>query len=187
MNIPAGFVNVVHLFSRSLDPELMEVAIGIEGSGTIPDLLDAVATAWHDTMQPVCNSDVALQELLAVDNSGTVGVKSGINDGGSAGGDPLPQNCCMLVKKLTGLAGREGRGRMFIPFIGAGAVGPTGVIDSGSLSTYGGAASDWYDALSGIADVDGLFLFHNSATAPTPIESFAVDRMIATQRRRLRP
>lgn len=110
-----------------------------------------------------------------------------INDVG-----PLPQNCAALVRKRTDMAGRRGRGRMYLPGIQEASVSPTGIISGALLAQLQPAADDFLAGLEAIVGVEGMVVLHRSEgagvePAPTPVVSLQVDERIATQRRRLRP
>lgn len=105
---------------------------------------------------------------------------------GTAGGNPLPSNCALLVKKNTGLGGRRNRGRFFVPLFGLtdANVDPLGNINT--LTATQVIYSAWYDALQANSTLPPVALLHSDGGPATAITSFTVDGRIATQRTRMR-
>lgn len=106
-------------------------------------------------------------------------------------GQALPQNCAGLVRKRTDAAGRRGRGRFYLPGLNEAAVDYVGRIEETYLATLQTNASALLAGLQGITGVTDVVILHRSEgagvePAPTPVQSFTVEPVIATQRRRLR-
>jgi hypothetical protein len=113
---------------------------------------------------------------------------------GTVDAAPLPQNCALLIRKRTSLAGRRGRGRFYAPATSEDQVTPTGIIAPFLVQLHQDAWSAFYNSL--IAPQSGPpnipVILHRSEgigvePTPTGITQFVVDGRIATQRRRLRP
>lgn len=120
---------------------------------------------------------------------------------GTAGGDTLPNNTTLLVKKNTGLGGRHYRGRMYLPLyaIDEGDVGPTGVIASGEVTSMQTRCNNFMTALD-TNELIPLLLHYpflqtpvtdppvviDAEPDPTVITSLTVLSQAATQRRRMR-
>lgn len=192
--IPPGFAEIWTAFSVGGDPEPMYVSLGVDLAVGVGANL-TTANAMQNVM--VTNLDNLLSQDYGVSNGHVIFG----NDGGDIRIDTtvtpqtgdqtqvaLPQNVAMLVRKITATGGRRGRGRMFIPGV------PINVINgSGSLTgTYPATAesvfNDIQTTLEGLADVETLVLFHDTAPfTPTPITDLIVQSKLATQRRRLRP
>lgn len=98
----------------------------------------------------------------------------------------IPPNCSWLVKKSTGLGGRNNRGRMYWPPspLNETNVDSAGNINGTLVGILQGRMDNLLDFMS--AATFELFLFHSVAFAPTQITGFSVESQIATQRRRLR-
>jgi|tagenome__1003787_1003787.scaffolds.fasta_scaffold20808414_2 hypothetical protein len=108
----------------------------------------------------------------------------------------LPVNCAILVEKHTSKGGKRYRGRMYVPpcYISANNVGPSGNIQAAEWTTLGTRWNAFYQSL--VSPGSGRryqpVLLHNQKEGgatnyiPTEITSFAVDPMVATQRKRLR-
>ena len=105
---------------------------------------------------------------------------------GTAAQLALPTNCCVLLRKTTARGGRKGRGRMFLPagVIGEAQVNQVGEIDASSLTAmqtqYTAAVNAW------IAGPYKPVLLHEDGSAPDNILAMTLQRVIATQRRRMR-
>lgn len=99
----------------------------------------------------------------------------------------------VLVKKSTQFAGRQFRGRMFIPGIRQAAVGDDGNLTVGavnSVQTMVDAGADSLLQQHASRDVPMVLLHNEPLTGPTPvpsvIDNLFVESLVATQRRRLR-
>lgn len=108
---------------------------------------------------------------------------------GTNGIQPPTPNVAVIVKKVTSLGGREGRGRFFMPpfLIDEGDVTPRGMIDPTLLADIQARADEFYDQIVSNISPGGPVLFHaDPLVTPTVIDSFQVEPLVATQRRRLR-
>lgn len=98
----------------------------------------------------------------------------------------LPPNCAAVVTKSSALAGRSNRGRAYLPaaYLPETAVSPAGVIDSGLVATLQGVLGETLIdlATAGLT----MVILHSEAGTPSPVSSFSLQTLIATQRRRLR-
>lgn len=203
--IPPGFAQVSLKISLTGDPETIYMTHGIDLSdagGDIPGVLARIDDAFMDTPSPrgvMASVYKYLGARLAIGQDGgpPVIAESSQSAAGGYGGAPLPQNCALLVKKRTGLAGREGRGRIYQPGIPENQVDAVGALDSTALADGTAAWSGYLSALSAAAGgaISGppvpMVLLHTDPQAgvtpgPTPVTSLVVDSRIATQRRRLR-
>lgn len=186
--IPTGFAQAAWRFTLTGDPEPMITTIGLDVSaGSVQAAADDFADLWLSQF-PASNMAAGWTYLGATLRVGTGGapliVEAPRNVAGTGGGASLPNNCALLIKKRTGLGGRSGRGRMFVPMtsVGEDNVSPNGVITPAVVTSLQTA----WDALK-----NGMvpFLLHDDlspVTTPTPITSLVVDGRIATQRRRMR-
>jgi hypothetical protein len=104
---------------------------------------------------------------------------------GAGGGNPLPNNCTMLVRKITARGGRQGRGRMYLPMIfgSENQVSPTGAVEPVLVGAYQAIADNAFPGAN-------WRLLHDSesagSTVPDQITAFVAQGRIATQRRRMR-
>lgn len=191
LNIPTGFAQVSWLFTGSAVPEGAAVTCGVDsGSLTTPEAIANVAKdAWvaglakiqHET----CTLSAVRVKMGPVDTGPSAEVS--VNLAGTATGSPVPPNVAVLVRKVTILGGRQGRGRMYIPGFTEADVDGSGNMTGPYLAVVQGHAQATFDEFV----TQGLFpvLFHDGAgpvVAPTTITAFQVDGKVATQRRRLR-
>jgi hypothetical protein len=92
----------------------------------------------------------------------------------------------ILVKKLSGFAGHDQRGRMYIPGLGEAAIDDDGGISAAKLADLQSAFSQFLTDVN-LGTPEGMVIFHTDAlTAPTKVTQLQVDPRVATQRRRLR-
>jgi hypothetical protein len=115
-----------------------------------------------------------------------VGESAVITNGTSASSDSPPVNAAVLVKKVTGIAGRSNRGRFYFPpwLLAETNVSPTGSIDASAVTTVQGWFTAWFNAMIAATYVPQLF--HSSGASATNVTSFSVQQIMATQRLRMR-
>jgi len=170
------------------------VTFGVDPSGgDALAVADAVFGAWSaaGSFRSIMDSTVTLtatRASLGTDGSGDlVGVNT-TTSVGTASGAMVPPNVAVLIHKVTARGGRRGRGRMYIPWCTtAASVDETGVITPAVVSTITAAMLAWRLALSSAA-VPLVLLHAPGQTAlppPDPVTGLTVDRIVATQRRRL--
>lgn len=197
--IPPGFAQIAFELQLTNDDEPIITTLGLDldaVAGT--QIADLAFQAFALEIMPVVSNAYTLVRATAYvgnDGPGPLVYDSSLTGvTGANTGNPLPQNCAWLMRKRTDLAGRRGRGRMYIPGVMESEVSPTGVIDTTTVTGLQAAADDFYDRLTTGVDQAATppVVLHRSEgigeePAPTPITSFTVDSVIATQRRRLRP
>lgn len=193
--IPTGFGLASWHTLTALDAEEMVWTCGFDltNANDIPNIPTLMAGVWSDHLQDLTSTIVTLtRTVLKVGPSSTGPTYEAFpNTAGTDGGALLPPNCAVLVRKLTALGGRKGRGRAYVPGISE----ISGSLDSsGTFSTAEATVID--TAFAGLdADLlaDTTFgpvqtvLLHSDSTVPTFISGWATSNKIATQRRRLRP
>jgi hypothetical protein len=106
---------------------------------------------------------------------------------GTGGSNGISSNVSYLVRKVTALGGRAGRGRMYLPGPTEADVNEAGAILGARVTSLQAALNDFLTQM--VADGDGPVLLHgvgSPISTPTPITSFSLDTRAATQRRRLR-
>jgi hypothetical protein len=195
--IPEGYGQLSMDLYVSGDNEAMTSTIGWDnapgGFSDPQEAADAFFAILTDTGAPFEPSNVA-DEVTVGPFRATIGTASGpltgpglLTEVGTAGVNALPNNCTLLVRKVTATGGRKGRGRMYIYPAGTdeSVVDRVGVIGSLEVAAEQAKWDQVFAAVS-LAELD-FVLLHSDATAPSPITSLVVDPRIATQRRRLRP
>jgi hypothetical protein len=105
---------------------------------------------------------------------------------GTLTGSPLPVNVSMISRKRTLAGGRRGRGRSFFPpmFIGETLVDGNGTIDPDRLEALNIALAGTLDAWN--ATTFAPCLLHSDGGTPDAIQTWVMEPVVATQRRRLR-
>jgi hypothetical protein len=189
--LPPGFIDVSYRWSLTGDPEEMVHTQAYALTGDPLQFLNNRLAAFKVGF-PVTGW-LSVYRLVGV--TGYVGQDGGppavyeALDGtqGPNGSPAPPQNCALLVRKRTALGGRRGRGRMYLPPfpLAEGGIDHAGKVDPALVSAWTASSQQAFN--EGVSPV----LLHATSPKsptppPTPITSFLVDSMIATQRRRLR-
>jgi len=195
--IPDGFLNAHWRFNLDGSTKTMSFANAYAHDGT------SDAQAHADNLVTLFSSssgwdkgEMASQWLIhscyvEMNDGGTFSTGEGIANAHGTHGDLniLPPNSTYIVKKQTGLPGRNHRGRMYIPML---STGEEDVDNNGRLSdtNYTTVGTRLVNFTSDAFTVDGALqhavLLHETAETPTVIVSYALESLIATQRRRLR-
>jgi hypothetical protein len=143
------------------------------------------------SLQDIIDSQVSLGPCTSAVGDGSGGTIPGISNAGQACTLTLtgpPVNCAVLIRKNTSMAGRFGRGRMFLPWVLANAeVSEVGTILAGAVTRIGTGVGTFHSQLS-LANLPMVVLHTPQLTGPIPpatVNSLTVDSLISTQRRRL--
>lgn len=195
LHLPEGYVQATYIFQGVGLPRGATMVIGHTdpGTGSATDVAESLMAAWRLDWGGRTDADNGLGEVSVVINRGgelLAGTTTGEPSGDHAAFEPLPPNCSAIVKKVTEFAGRNNRGRMYLPSIhlAEGLVTRDGFIDVTLLGPLQDAASDWLAELQ-TGSLDPVVLHtegHPDANTPTLVVNLAVEKQIATQRRRLR-
>lgn len=192
MTIPAGYAQASYGFTGASCPTGAAVVMGhdVTGYGGTPAQLAAVlADAWEQYINNSLVNTCILSSVLVKfgpDATGPSGV-AGVNFNGNAGQAGTSSAVSFLVRKNTAFGGRSGRGRMYVPGVSEAVVDQSGAIAAPTVTAMNTAFESWRNALDGI-DVPMVILHQPGAplSTPTPITSFSVQSVVATQRRRQR-
>lgn len=199
--IPAGYAHVVHSLLWTGDPEPMAVTYGVKLTAAGVDAPDTIAgdLAAAFVAQPLTNMNslltlVSTEAKINVVETEPEAYELGISTTGGAGGEAatcLPQNSAYLVHKRTGVGGRIGRGRMYIPGVHEAAADNLGNVSSGEIGEWNTKLTAWLAAIVAKPTIDYMCLLHDSegigaALLPYQVTALTLDPLIATQRRRLR-
>jgi len=184
--IPPGFMQDSFRFQLSTDPEPMISTMGVDNNDTPTTMLQAICDQWivRFPAAETLTQWTFLGATAAVGQDGgpPVTIEEPRSVIGTENAIGPPNNCALLIKKVTGLGGRKGRGRMFLPVFN---FGGDNFLANGNLG--GGVKTTMDTALAGLlADFDWVLL-HSDSTPPTPITALVCDPKLATQRRRMRP
>jgi hypothetical protein len=199
--IPPGHAHCAIEFRMTGDPQPWYCTVGVDTNGaTAPQgIADHVFGAWRTTMLTLMPSVLSLTGVIAkVGQDGAAPVLGYSNQPVAFGGKSssftfLPQNCALLIDKLSNLGGRRNRGRIYVP----------GIILESDCSNVGVMTNvatyqtqiDAFDAAlrapfaPGTAGMDPVILHHDQLVnpiPPTPIAQWRVQSVISTQKKRLR-
>lgn len=209
MIIPSGFGQVNLLFSGAGVPNGAQVTFGIALGGaweTPAEAGLAIGVLWANAgFDDHMATTVVLDQILVKYGPNDIGPSAlvDVNVPGVAAGDTLP-NTAFLITKTTGLGGRRGRGRWFVPGPVESEVANGGTVSAAvanaMTASFGAFALDL-----GIAEHEMVLLHAPSYTwaivdgqpkripddpgtapAPTVVTGGTCSTRLATQRRRLR-
>jgi hypothetical protein len=199
--IPPGFLQASYVFSLVGDSEPIVVTCGHEidtaSGASAASSANALFDNFADTILPNMNAQYVLEYVATyAGNDGptivTISTVDPVPGGGSAA--IVPQNTAYLIRKRTDLAGRRGRGRMYLPSVAEQNVDAVGIVAPSTVTSLQAAFDAWMLELT---DTIGNELYppvilHRSEgigeePPPTPVVTFVVENRVATQRRRLRP
>ena len=191
--IPDGFAQINWKFTGTSVPNGAEVTMGVAigtFTGTPEDAADAAGVVWNDEILPGQSNTITLSSVLCKFGPTATGPSGEVAFGVAGGQSQVPEapQVAALVQKRTGLGGRAGRGRMFVPGLGENLVLAGGIFSPTVIASYQAA----YDALlAGLATADLIpVVLHGAGSplsTPTVITSLQLMPLVATQRRRLRP
>ncbi len=198
--IPAGYGLFTLVMKSIYGPKLFSFNLGYKstyapGDNHAQDIWDAIS----DTGNPFAPANytdrytVTLAHAVYQDDPDAYMMEFPINVAGSASWESPPPNTAVLVQKRTGRAGRNQRGRMYIPptVVSETLVDTLGVIDNTKLGLLN---AQWAGFRTSMVAADYTpYLLHGGTKAnptvappPTLVTSFLVEPLVATQRRRLR-
>lgn len=190
--IPNGKALCAFVFSVAGDPDRMITTLGVDVaamSGGDQENIDAVADSFISAFPAAALVEGwiyhGVSARVGYPGGVVVTIESPRVHVGTTNSETPPQNCAVLVRKRTVVAGRRGQGRMYVPpfAVTEVAVNKAGVIAPGDLANLQNAFNAWFN------HGEPWVLLHDDVPAPmepTPITGFVVDGRIATQRRRLR-
>lgn len=161
---------------------------GVEADPGDANTLQAL---FGTNIMPILSNLITLSSVQVTEfNSGvtTDFISTNAPVAGGQSGALLPSNVCILVKKLTGLLGKENRGRMYLPGVSESLVVSPSAISVAHLATIQAALNTWYTAM--VADHFQPYI-HRKTSVPADFHSVAItsflpESLFATQRRRLR-
>jgi hypothetical protein len=199
--IPPGFLHAVYELTCVGDPEPMVVTCGheidsVSGSSSA-DAPDDLMQSFGDEVMPIVSSQYVLQAVTTYSgNDGPTIVNTSTlpTQVGGASNTCLPPNTSYLVRKRTDLAGRRGRGRMYVPGVPEATVDHVGIVTASTVTVVQAAFTAWFEILTAGAGArlyPPVVLHRTEGIGdeppPTPVLSFLVENKVATQRKRMRP
>lgn len=188
--IPPGHFNVSFQFTQAGSGQKAAFTCGVAGPDPINHAeAEEWSEAWRLAVLPLMTADWVHDKVTWSSGAGTV-KEQFLNSPGQDQSAALIGAVAILVHKRTALPGRQGRGRMFIPGPGEGAVDGVGNLTAGRLNDWQGAINAV--ALAQLGNAYDAVLLHNQIAggpvppAPTPITDMQVSPKCGIQRRRLR-
>ncbi len=174
---------------------LVTMGFSVEAPPYIQSNNDANLTSFATNMAPLWDSEVTFTRLVAL--IGAAGPFPRYESAGSGTGSrtsvvsAAPQ-VCSIAKKSTGLAGRQYRGRMYLPFPPTTGMSQQGQLTAGEQVIINAGLANWRTAAETNAanNVGSFYLLHatplvGAAPAPTALQNLEVGLTVGTQRRRL--
>lgn len=201
--IPVGYGQAVYELILTGDSEPMVVTMGHDLSAYLGDHQEA-AEALHFyfgehvmPMLPSAYSHTAVDLYVGqAEGPPLVFSSTGAPVAGDGGAAFIPQNSALLVRKRTDLAGRRGRGRIYLPGVEEALVDGAGNLTPAAVTGYQTQLDNWFEALNDTSTepfphIPAVILHRSEGEGaeppPTTVASFQLEDKIATQRRRLRP
>jgi hypothetical protein len=193
MFIPAGYAQVNMVFSGIGLPRGAQVAYGVLNTGpsngprTAPELAEFAKNTWAASMLSQQSISTILVETKVKLGPNATGADATVTSnlvGGSSAEQDSPQ-VAVLIRKRTPFGGKTGKGRMFVPGVSEGQTDRGGVLGAPNLVNFQGAANQWLsDHNIGLAPI--VLLHTLGSPAPFIVTDLEVQKLLATQRRRLR-
>lgn len=194
MPIPVGSCEVWFQYQIVGDNEPMFTHLAYDMVDA-PDqaAVDAGFTAWQNSWKTITTNESVLVggHVLVGSDPGTVRWESSLTPVvGTVSGLNVPQNTAFLARKQTTLGGRRNRGRMYIPGVPESWVTGAGVVPIANVATIntaltglliGGAIHTAFGFLG-----QAQLLHQSGSQTPTEVVDLQCQRVVATQRRRLR-
>lgn len=189
MTIPLHFSQVNIQVTGTALPTGAEMTFGVSNPTDFPpdQVGGFVATNWDTAVvQAFFASTSAITAIKVKNGTDATGPSAvfGCNLPGLGSATAVPPNVSILVHKITGAGGRQGRGRMYMPCWVEGTVDHAGVVDATLRANLQTNLNNFRIAMA--ADDLPLVLLHGDLLTPYPIDILTVDTRAATQRRRLR-
>lgn len=163
-----------------------EVGIGSDATASATNIADTLNN--NPGLPTFLVTTYVIDEVVVRQNDGDpflATATASVNAPGLFGSSPASPQVSTLIQKLTGFAGKQARGRMYVPGLNRDEISVTGTIGSTRLSQLQTAADQFLIDLT--TNGCPMVLLHTSpAVPPTVVTSLNVDDLVATQRRRLR-
>lgn len=163
-------------------------SFGIELGLTEPgDALVAIEALLDPLVGGVCTGEVGVSKVVlkrGPEETGPTFELASTIEGG-LGGSAAPPNVSLLVKKpAVGVSGRFS-GRMFWPAVPEGSISPAGILSPSYHFDANTLFGEFHEAL--VADVGVIpVIFSATDESPRLSDTYVVQPVVATQRRRLR-
>jgi len=189
MIIPPGFCAVFARYTSNLPHPCQNVG-GYElgaplTQGDVDDISTALSIPYKAQLHNAPSSFDGIHVLEGQDGEPLAWDSSAGAGAGARTGDLSPPQVQGLIRKLTGLSGRHGRGRLFIPDILESQTDDSGGLNTTAMNLLQAIGNGWYqDVPVAVANVGNFVLLHNDSTPPTDVTGTLAEHLVATQRRR---
>lgn len=190
--IPAGFAQANFRYTGGQAPTGAEWTLGLDVSSALggpAGVANDLIVNYGNTIRTVLPAACVLTSVLVKFGPNTTGPSAevGTTTPGTGGGTPASSAVSILVQKLTALGGRPGRGRLYLPGVQESEVDEAGNLSGAFVDGLQDQFDDFFAELvsSGMPPV----LLHSETSpiaTPTDVTGFAVQTVVATQRRRQR-
>lgn len=198
---PPKYAEVWQGFQRVGVDRISYCSFGLSTSGDFQDMtqtrLDAICQAVQTALRPalsvgiLCTGSFLKWNAAGITPLAPIAAPSTIaNQAGTrTGAGLIPANTAVLVRKVIGIGGRSGR--LFLPSVLEGDVDDFGRLISASQTAIQAALTATHAAIDAL-ESGAIFPALATRTSPTAdpvvrtVASYAVQPLVATQRRRLR-
>lgn len=183
--------------SEATVPHRMKITFGARltsGSMTPPQMA-LLWTVLTNALRPLWPTSVHMTDLHALignDGPPMAGDYSSDATGSRVGVSLAPPAVSMILTRKTAFAGRQYRGRIFLPFANENNINSAGTLDPSdvTLLTTAGVAIDAIPTGSPGANILNWVILHRepksgTTPAPTPVTVHLASSKVATQRRRM--
>lgn len=184
LHIPPGYSNVSIIHTNvTANGSKPTWSFGVDSEDIA--LVTSTVDGWvNGAYTSDLSSDYRVVGIQITQSAGSVVIP--VDHVGTRDAQDMGPNCAALLRKGTNLLGKHGKGRMYWP----------GWLPRSQVNDLGLISDDWVASIQGthdalVADLAGasllLFLFHHVDTiAPTNVDQVTAEKVMATQRRRLR-
>lgn len=198
LNIPDGYASLAieYVSADGTAPFYCTGGIVLPAGEPVTEVADKCFTDWVSAWGELTFSEFTFQRAILTmeaPGGGLGSVESTLPPQvGGASGDPGPIGMAVIINKRTGLIGRKGRGRFFVPgLLGEGDVDVNGFFSESTQNLYQDAADGWMEAMQtpdpGESGAPNPQVLHSDASLPpSAVASLAVSRKIGWLRKRLR-
>lgn len=194
MTIPANSAAVLIPLKHPLLQRSAAVTFGVRGDTTSLGhvaFADAINAAFVSTLGNQMDFSVAIGPTRLALGSDTGIPLSVVGTSVGAGGQvqtSVPPAVAFLIRKTTGVGGKRGRGRLYLPWSVATAnIDEGGIIAGASVTAMQTKATAFLTAIQGIAGGSDMMILHQTGSSvATVVTALTADARAATQRRRQR-
>lgn len=193
VTIPAGYGLATALFSVTGRTKWYSTAWGYSFAGdastdNTEDIWDAITTTGTLFKNTSMSTQYAIEglRLRQQGDPNEYSFEKLTHIQGTAALNPPSPNVSVLIRKISGLSGKKHRGRLYLPPFNE----TEADIDVNGLmtTTQTDIITGWAEGMRGNLEGSGfpMVILHHGAGAPTAVSALSCERLVATQRRRLR-